>query len=296
MCNGQACKSELPGMGGVRDNENFILNVSAWEKVRTQNKEIVEEYLNRPAEFRIPRIAIAPITGAVENIGFANEHDYYQKIICASKNSGILLCIGDGYPDEKLKFGIEAISKVESKASVFIKPYSNQKILERIDWSSKIANLIGVDIDSYNILTMRNLVNLEKKTAKDLIEIKEYAQKKLNVPFAIKGIFTEDDIELVKEVRPTIAYISNHGGRVENRVGSTADFLVQYGKVLKENCSELWIDGGIRTPLDIATAHALGADRVLIGRPFITALCKDGERCLAGKSLELHLIQFASHL
>ncbi len=70
MCNGQACRSELPGMGGVRNNENFILNVSDWERIRKENSEKIDDFLKQPPEFRIPRIAIAPITGAVENIGY----------------------------------------------------------------------------------------------------------------------------------------------------------------------------------------------------------------------------------
>ena len=293
MCNGQACRSELPGMGGVRNNENFILNVSDWERIRKENSEKIDDFLNQPPEFRIPRIAIAPITGAVENIGYNDERIYYGHIVAASKNVGIGLCIGDGYPDDKLKFGIEAIEGVKSTASVFIKPYSNEKIIERINWSAKIANLIGIDIDSYNILTMRNLVNLEKKTAEHLIEIRDYAHKVLNVPFAIKGIFTDEDLKLVDEVKPDVAYISNHGGRIDTRRGSTAEFLAMHAKEVKNNCGRVWVDGGIRTPLDIATAHALGADRVLIGRPFVTALCKDGERGLCGKVLELALIQYA---
>ena len=293
MCNGRACVSELPGMGGVRNNENIILNVSDWERIRRENSEKIEEFLNLPPEFRIPRIAIAPITGAVENIGYSDEKIYYAHIVAASKNVGIGLCIGDGYPDDKLKFGIEAIESVKSTASVFIKTYSNEKIIERIEWASKIANLIGIDIDSYNILTMRNMVNLEKKTAEQLSEIRDYAHKVLNVPFAIKGIFTDEDLELVEEVRPDVAYISNHGGRIETRKGSTAEFLAAHARDAKSNCGAVWVDGGIRTPLDIATAHALGADRVLIGRPFVTALCKDGERGLCGKVLELELVQYA---
>lgn len=301
-CNGFACKAELPGMGGVRENENFILNVKEWEKVRNENKEKVEEFLKRPAEFRIPKIAIAPMTGAVENIGFENEDDYYEKIMAASSSAGIGLCIGDGFPDEKIKFGIKSVEFLKNRhkifpktASVFIKPYSNQKILERINWSSKIANLIGIDIDSYNILTMRNLVNLEKKSVEQLLEIQEFVHKELNVPFAIKGIFTKEDIELVKKVHPDIAYISNHGGRIETEVGSTAEFLAKYAEEIKNYCDSIWVDGGIRTPLDIATAQALGADMVLIGRPFATALCKDGERGLCGKVLELSLLDYSQY-
>ena len=280
-------------MCGVRDNENFILNVSDWEKVRREYSEKIDEFLDQPVEFRIPHIAIAPITGAIENIGFADERNYYAEIVAASKNVGIGLCIGDGYPDEKLKFGIEAIRGVESTAAVFIKPYENHRIIERIGWSSEIASIIGIDIDSYNILTMRNMVNLEKKSAEQLMEIQDFVHDKLGLPFAIKGIFTEDDIKLVEQVQPDIAYISNHGGRIDTRTGSTAEFLAHHADELKPNCHSVWVDGGIRSPLDIATAHALGADRVLIGRPFVTALCRGGESALCGKVLELALIQYA---
>ena len=280
-------------MGGVRDNENFILNVSDWEKVRREYSEKIDNFLDQPVEFRIPHIAIAPITGAIENIGFADERNYYTEIVAASKNVGIGLCIGDGYPDEKLKFGIEAIRGVESTAAVFIKPYENHRIIERIGWSSEIASIIGIDIDSYNILTMRNMVNLEKKSAEQLMEIQDFVHDKLGLPFAIKGIFTEDDIKLVEQVQPDIAYISNHGGRIDTRTGSTAEFLAHHADELKPNCHSVWVDGGIRSPLDIATAHALGADRVLIGRPFVTALCRGGESALCGKVLELALIQYA---
>lgn len=287
-------------MGGIRNNENFILNVQGWEKIRIENSEKIKEFLKRPAEFRIPSVAIAPMTGAVENLGFENEDDYYDAMMSASSSAGIGLCIGDGFPDEKIKFGIKSVESLKTrpkifpkKASVFIKPYSNEKIIERIRWSSKMANLIGIDIDSYNILTMRNLVNLEKKTVEQLIEIQNFVHKELNVPFAIKGIFTEEDIELVKKVRPDIAYISNHGGRIDTRTGSTAEFLLQHAEEIKKYCGSLWVDGGIRTPLDIATAHAFGADKVLIGRPFVTALCKNGEKGVCAKALELNLIDYA---
>lgn len=291
VCNGNGCISQLPGMGGVRANENFKLNVSEWEKVRALKSDEIKSFLAKPSDERVPKICLAPITGAVENIGYADEHSYYLDIISASHKAGIELSIGDGYPDEKIKYGIEALCKMretdkESKFSVFIKPYSNSRIIERIQWAQPYANIFGIDIDSYNILTMRNLVNLEKKTADQLIEIKQYLQK-LGFPFAIKGIFTEDDIELVKAVHPDIAYISNHGGRVDTRTGSTAEFLLKHGAELKKYCSELWVDGGIRTAADVATAMALGADKILVGRPFVTALCKSGEKGLCEKIQEL---------
>ena len=135
-------------------------------------------------------------------------------------------------------------------------------------------------------------VRLEKKSAEQLLEIKNHLSE-MNLPFAIKGIFTDTDIEIAKKVRPSVAYISNHGGRVETRRGSTADFLFEKGGELKRYCDELWVDGGIRTPLDVATAFALGADRVLIGRPFVTALLKNGVKGLCKSVLRLSLIDYA---
>ena len=280
-------------MGGVRKNENFILNCAAWEKVRNKNIDKIKKLLELPPEFRISEISIAPMTGAVENIGFARESDFYDEIIQAMHKVGVGLCIGDGYPDEKIKFGIEALKKIkiespDARTSVFIKPYSNQKILERFEWASDCVKVTGIDIDSYNILTMRNLVKLEKKSASQLIEIKNHVK----MPFAIKGIFTKEDIALVKEVLPDIAYISNHGGRIDTRKGSTAQFLEKYGAELKKYCGELWIDGGIRSPRDVATAMALGANCVLVGRPFASALCHGGAKELCGKVLELSLLQY----
>jgi isopentenyl diphosphate isomerase/L-lactate dehydrogenase-like FMN-dependent dehydrogenase len=150
---------------------------------------------------------------------------------------------------------------------------ANQKIIERIEWSAGVSEIIGVDIDSYNIVTMRNLVQLERKTPAQISELKKHAK----LPFAIKGVFTKDDVELVKEVKPEIVVISNHGGRVENRIGSTAMFLKEYGPELKNYCGELWVDGGLRTKKDLKTASYFGVSEVMLGRPFVTALCRGGE-------------------
>lgn len=280
-------------MGGVRKNENFILNCLGWEKIRRENPETqrkIEALLAKNPEERIPNISIAPMTGAVENIGFSDEASYYSKIIQAVNKVGIGLSIGDGFPDEKLKFGINALRQIknETQTSVFIKPYSNKKILERFEWTKGCAKIAGIDIDSYNILTMRSKVQLEKKNAPQLKELKS----NLQIPFAVKGIFTKEDIELIREVKPDIAYISNHGGRIDTRKGSTAEFLLEHGKEIRNFCGEIWIDGGVRTSLDVASAMALGASCVLAGRPFATALCKGGIEEMCKKALELTLLAY----
>lgn len=260
-CDGYGCLGELPGMGGVFQSANFISNCSAWQTY----------YSDTLCDDVLPPIRLAPITGGVENVGYGDEAAFYFDLIEACAEAGFLLSIGDGYPDAKIQGGLAALQRYGKTGAVFIKPYPNPRIFERIDWVRSSADLVGIDIDSYNIVTMRNLVQLEQKDAQSLKEIQRYAQK----PFAIKGIFLPENVELVKELRPDVAVISNHGGRIETRRGSTADFLAEYGSTLRKFAGEVWVDGGLRSRMDIVTAKRLGAAQVMIGRPCITALLKD---------------------
>lgn len=261
ICDGHGCIGELPGMGGVYENANFIDNCSAWKSF----------YPEGDGGY-VPMLRLAPVTGAIQNVGYPDERQFYHDLIAASSAAGLDLSIGDGYPDEKLRYGIEALQTAGKKGAVFIKPYENYKILERMEWAESVTEIIGVDIDSYAIVTMRNLVNLQQKDVAQLRELKNAAK----APFAVKGIFRKDDIALVRELRPDIVVISNHGGRVETERGSTAAFLASHGEELSSLCGELWVDGGIRTVRDLRAAGTLGARTCMIARPVLTALLYGG--------------------
>ena len=258
--------NELPGMGGVSDNKNFIRNFDDWALIPFGpfQKKLEEKKYS---------IRVAPMTGAVENMGFPDEKKFYFDFVKFCSEKKYLLSIGDGFPDSKLLWGVEALKSAGQKASVFIKPYPQNKIWERFELSLPQSESMGIDIDSYNILTMRNKVNLEKKTASQLIEIKKYLNSK-GLPFIIKGVFTLDDIKLVQEVMPDVAYISNHGGRVETEEGSTAFFLKNHSETILKSCGEIWIDGGIRNCEQEKKALSYGVSCVLKGRPFIAEFIK----------------------
>ena len=296
VCLGLGCIGELPGLGGVFQNHNFQLNCEGWAELRkrvglVRGAESVgggaesicgaEKIANIPVSRK--NLRCGPVTGAVENIGFAKESDFYLPYLRNAFNAGIGLCVGDGCPDEKLHLGVDAVRQLGElnlagggnnscaenppKAAFFLKPYPDPILFERVRLVRPFAEYIGIDIDSFNILTMRNRVNLERKTASQL----EKFRAECGVPFVIKGVFTNEDIELVKEVRPDVVYISNHGGRVETRIGSTAEFLYENAPELKKYCKEIWVDGGIRSRLDVQTALYFGANQVVIARPLIRA-------------------------
>lgn len=263
FCDGKACKSELPGMGGVLDSAIFIENVKAWTRYKSEEKHINS----------LAKIRLAPMAGGVQNVGWHGEKEFYVEMISSSFFAGLSLSIGDGAPDEKLDFGLFALKTVDKKGAIFLKPYPQKKLLERVEKSTPHAEIIGVDTDSYNIITMRNQVSLEEKTPKELLEIRKEAK----LPLAIKGVFSEKDIEIVKEVKPEIAIVSNHGGRIDRRLQSSAEFLKLYGSEIARYSGEVWVDGGIRTYQDVMVATFLGAKEILIGRPIISAMVRGGK-------------------
>lgn len=275
VCDGYGCIGNMPGLGGVFENKNFQLNFESW-------KELFDKADKDGKFFEITNIKVTPnmircgpVTGAVENIGYCEEKDFYLPYLQNAAKAGFGLCIGDGCPDEKLEFGLEAVKKIKEaglysksfSAAFFLKPYPDAILKKRMELVKPFADYIGMDIDSYNIVTMRNLVHLEKKTTTQLKNFRDYTGK----PFVIKGVFTQEDIQLVKEVEPDVVYISNHGGRVETRIGSSGEFLQAHAGELKKYCKEIWVDGGIRCKRDVQTAIYYGADKVILARPFIHA-------------------------
>jgi 4-hydroxymandelate oxidase len=69
--------------------------------------------------------------------------------------------------------------------------------------------------------------------------------------------------------------VSNHGARNLDTVIATAQAL---GPVVDavHGRAQVLVDGGIRRGTDIVRALALGADAVLIGRPYVWALASHG--------------------
>ena len=69
--------------------------------------------------------------------------------------------------------------------------------------------------------------------------------------------------------------VSNHGGRVMDGVPATAQVLPAIADAVKGQMAVL-VDGGIRSGVDVLRALALGADGVLLARPYVTAVYGGG--------------------
>jgi isopentenyl diphosphate isomerase/L-lactate dehydrogenase-like FMN-dependent dehydrogenase len=95
-------------------------------------------------------------------------------------------------------------------------------------------------------------------------------------PFVVKGVLDADDaVRAVDEVGATGVVVSNHGGRQLNGAIASLDALPAVVDAVGDRATVL-IDGGVRSGTDVVTALALGADAVMIGRPYIYGLAVAG--------------------
>jgi len=95
------------------------------------------------------------------------------------------------------------------------------------------------------------------------------------LPIIIKGVLHTDDAKALKAIGVDGIIVSNHGGRQLDGAVAPLEVLADMRAVLGTKFP-LLIDGGIRRGSDIIKALALGADAVLISRPYIYGLI-DGE-------------------
>ena len=70
--------------------------------------------------------------------------------------------------------------------------------------------------------------------------------------------------------------VSNHGGRQVDGAIASLDALPPIVDAVGDRLAVLF-DSGIRTGVDAYKALALGADAVLIGRPYVYGLALDGQ-------------------
>lgn len=97
----------------------------------------------------------------------------------------------------------------------------------------------------------------------------------VKVPVVLKGILSPEDARLAMDHGAAGIIVSNHGGRNLDTLPATIEALPGVAQAVGGRIAVL-LDGGIRRGTDILKALALGAQAVLIGRPYVWGLAVGG--------------------
>jgi 4-hydroxymandelate oxidase len=104
----------------------------------------------------------------------------------------------------------------------------------------------------------------------------EWLSSFAKVPLLVKGVLNPDDAERAVKSGVAGIMVSNHGGRNLDTLPATIDALPQVADRVAGRVPVL-VDGGIRRGTDVLKALALGANAVLIGRPYVYGLGAAGK-------------------
>jgi lactate 2-monooxygenase len=103
-----------------------------------------------------------------------------------------------------------------------------------------------------------------------------WLRERTRLPLLVKGVLTGEDALRARECGVDGIVVSNHGGRQVDGAVAALDALVEVRDVLGPEAVVL-MDGGIRRGADVLKALALGADAVLLGRPYAYGLAVGGQ-------------------
>ena len=275
VCNGVVCKNTIPGPGAKGVGDTAIRNYQKWQDLRVNMDTLCE---NKPVNttlelfgqtFKYPFFA-APV-GAV-NMHYSDKYTdttYNDILVSACKENGIAAFTGDGVDPKVMAGATAAIAKAGGCGVPTIKPWNLDTIQEKLALVKKAnAFAVAMDIDAAGLPFLKNMTPpAGSKSIEELRRIAELA----GIPFIVKGVMTIKSAMKAKDAGAAAIVVSNHGGRVLDQCPATAEVLPEIAAAVGSDLKIL-VDGGIRSGTDIFKALALGADGVLICRPFVTAV------------------------
>lgn len=158
ICNGKACRNQIPGPGAKGSGDTAIRNYDKWQEIRINMDTICE---NREPDtkleifgqsFRYPFFA-GPV-GAV-NLHYGDKYDdlTYNKILVKScKDNGIAAFTGDGTNPKVMEGSAQAIAAAGGIGVPTVKPWNLNTIKEKLELCRKAGCFAAaMDIDAAGV-------------------------------------------------------------------------------------------------------------------------------------------------
>ncbi len=280
VCNGRACGNSMPGPGCKYPGNVAARNFDMWQEICVNmdtlcpNAEPDVSFELFGHKFVAPIFA-APLGSIDLHYGPKYKDQQYNSILVkVAAEYGLMALTGDGVDPDIMISAVEDMKKVGGMGCPTTKPWNKEAVFAKLD----ILNDAGIfaaamDVDGAGLPFLKAMnPNAGSKSVDEMKEIVSYAK----MPFIIKGIMTVAGAEKAVESGAAAIVVSNHGGRVQGGVPSTAEVLPAIAQAVKGKITIL-VDGGIRSGVDVFRALALGADGVLIGRPLLPMIYAAGE-------------------
>ena len=273
VCNGMACRTQVPGPGGKGTAATMLRNYQKWQEVCINMDTICE---NAPIDttftlfgrkFAAPIFA-APV-GAMK-LHYGDKYDdltYNDILVSSCAQAGIAAFTGDGTNPAVMEGALHAITAAGGLGVPTVKPWNMETVFAKLDAVRRADPMaVAMDIDAAGLPFLKNMnPPAGSKTVEQLAEIAKMVGK----PFIVKGVMTVSGALKAKEAGASAIVVSNHGGRVLDQCAATAEVLADIADAMKGSGVKIFVDGGIRSGVDVFKALALGADAVLICRPFV---------------------------
>ena len=276
VCNGKACGNHIPGPGAKGIGDTAIRNFEKWQDIRVNMDTICPggspdttlELFGK--HFRYPFFA-GPV-GAV-TMHYSDKYDdmaYNNILVKACAENGIAAFTGDGMDPRVMQVACQAIAAAGGMGIPTVKPWNLETVQEKMGYCRDAGCFaIAMDIDAAGLPFLKNMnPPAGSKTVEELHHIAELA----GVPFIVKGVMTVRGALKAQQAGASAIVVSNHGGRVLDQCPATAEVLSDIAQALKGSGVKVLVDGGIRSGVDVFKALAMGADAVLICRPFVPAV------------------------
>ena len=289
VCNGMACRNQMPGPGAKGVGDGAIRNYQKWQEIRVNMDTLCE---NAPVDtslelfgktFKYPFFAGPVGAVAMHYSDKYNDMTYNNVLVDACAKAGIAAFTGDGVNPAVMEGATAAIEAADGVGVPTVKPWNLDTVREKMELVKKSgAFAVAMDVDAAGLPFLKNMTPpAGSKTVEELREIVGM----VDVPFIVKGIMTPKAALKAIEAGAAAILVSNHGGRVLDQCPATAEVLEDIVKAV-DGKIKVFVDGGIRTGTDVFKALAMGADGVIIARPFVSAVYgggAEGVQCYVDK-------------
>jgi isopentenyl diphosphate isomerase/L-lactate dehydrogenase-like FMN-dependent dehydrogenase len=113
-----------------------------------------------------------------------------------------------------------------------------------------------------------------------------WLREQTSLALLVKGILTVEDARTALASGVDGIIVSNHGGRQVDGAVAALDALAEVREALGADPVVL-MDGGVRSGADVVKALAVGANAVLVGRPYVYGLAVGGQEGVAAVLTQL---------